>query len=79
MGKNADGSPFGSSQGMLSQHSTVLIIGVLQRPAGAKNGHGDNSLSEIRPIAQMKLTGGPAFRRGRWSEFLEFLYGLFGL
>ena len=76
MAKNADDSPFGPSQGMTSQQFPVLIIGVLQGPAGTKNGHDDNPLAKVRPIAQMKLTGGPAFRRGRWSEFL---YGLFEL
>jgi hypothetical protein len=53
-----------------------LIIGVLQRPAGAQHGHDDDPLPKICFIAQTKPTGGPAFRRGRWSEFL---YGVFGL
>lgn len=74
MGKNADGSPLGLSQG-IPQHSPVLILGVLQGPAGAKNGHDRNPLAKVCPIAHTKLTSGSAFWGGCWSEFL---YGLFG-
>jgi len=53
-----------------------LLIGVFQGQAGAKNRHDDHSLAKIRSIAQTKLAGDPAFRRGRWSEFLKRLFWL---
>ncbi len=76
MGKNAGGGPVARLRAGFFNFYPSLIIGVLQRPAGTKNGHDDNPLAKVSPIAQTKLTGGSAFWRGRWPEFL---YGLFGL
>lgn len=64
------------ADGGIVQRSHVLIIGVLQRPAWSQNRHDDNALAKIRPITQTKLAGGPAFRRGRWPEFLKGLFWL---
>lgn len=71
----ADGGPFGQTQGMIVQRSPVLLIRMFQRPAGAKNRHDDNALAKIRPVVYTKSTGGPAFGRSGWPEFLSGLFG----